>query len=67
VERRAASGRRRESHAHPLVVLTAFINYLVYGLVRTRTAIQRAMNNEPTVGALIANRHTIKHDMDDWS
>jgi 5,6,7,8-tetrahydromethanopterin hydro-lyase len=33
----------------------------------TKLAIQRAMNNEPSVDTLIANRHTIKHDMDDWS
>jgi formaldehyde-activating enzyme involved in methanogenesis len=33
----------------------------------TKLAIHRAMNNEPSVDTLIANRHTIKHDMDDWS
>lgn len=33
----------------------------------TKLAIQRAMNNEPSVDELIANRHSIKHDMDDWS
>ena len=33
----------------------------------TQLAIHRAMNNEPSVDTLIANRHTIKHDMDDWS
>ncbi|MBK1612335.1 formaldehyde-activating enzyme [Rubrivivax gelatinosus] len=33
----------------------------------TKLAIQRALNNEPSVEELIANRHTIKHDMDDWS
>lgn len=33
----------------------------------TKLAIQRALNNEPSVETLIANRHTIKHDMDDWS
>ncbi|MFS8978099.1 formaldehyde-activating enzyme [Cupriavidus necator] len=33
----------------------------------TRLAIRRALNNEPTVEELIANRATIKHDMDDWS
>ncbi len=33
----------------------------------TKLAIQRAMSNEPSVDTLIANRHTIKHDMDDWS
>jgi 5,6,7,8-tetrahydromethanopterin hydro-lyase len=33
----------------------------------TVLAIRRALNNEPTVEELIANRHTIKHDMDDWS
>ena len=33
----------------------------------TRLAIKRALNNEPTVDELIANRHRIKHDMDDWS
>ena len=31
------------------------------------TSIQRAMSNEPSVEELIANRHSIKHDMDDWS
>jgi 5,6,7,8-tetrahydromethanopterin hydro-lyase len=25
------------------------------------------MNGEPTIDELIANRHKIKHDMDDWS
>jgi len=33
----------------------------------TKLAIKRALNNEPTVEELIANRRTIKHDMDDWS
>jgi 5,6,7,8-tetrahydromethanopterin hydro-lyase len=33
----------------------------------TKLAIERALNDEPTVEELIANRHTIKHDMDDWS
>ena len=33
----------------------------------TKLAIRRALNNEPTIDELIANRHTIKHDMDDWS
>lgn len=33
----------------------------------TRLAIRRALNNEPGVEELIANRHKIKHDMDDWS
>ncbi|MBK1714976.1 formaldehyde-activating enzyme [Rubrivivax gelatinosus] len=33
----------------------------------TKLAIQRALNNEPSVEELIANRHKIKHDMDDWS
>jgi 5,6,7,8-tetrahydromethanopterin hydro-lyase len=33
----------------------------------TRLAIQRALNNEPTIDELIANRQKIKHDMDDWS
>ena len=33
----------------------------------TKLAIKRALNNEPTVEELIANRHKIKHDMDDWS
>jgi formaldehyde-activating enzyme len=32
-----------------------------------KLAIRRAMNNEPSVEELIANRHTIRHDMDDWS
>ena len=33
----------------------------------TRLAIKRALNNEPSVEELIANRKTIKHDLDDWS
>jgi 5,6,7,8-tetrahydromethanopterin hydro-lyase len=33
----------------------------------TMLAIKRAMNGEPTIDELIANRHKIKHDMDDWS
>ena len=33
----------------------------------TKLAIQRALNNEPSIDELIANRHKIKHDMDDWS
>jgi len=33
----------------------------------TKLAIRRALANEPTVEELIANRYTIKHDMDDWS
>ncbi len=33
----------------------------------TKLAIKRALNNEPSVDELIANRHRIKHDMDDWS
>jgi formaldehyde-activating enzyme len=33
----------------------------------TKLALRRALNNEPSVEELIANRHTIKHDMDDWS
>jgi len=33
----------------------------------TKLAIKRALNNEPTIDELIANRHSIKHDMDDWS
>ena len=33
----------------------------------TKLAIKRALNNEPSVDELIANRHKIKHDMDDWS
>lgn len=33
----------------------------------TLLAIRRALANEPTVDELIANRHRIKHDMDDWS
>jgi hypothetical protein len=32
-----------------------------------RLAIRRALNHEPGVDELIANRRTIKHDMDDWS
>ena len=33
----------------------------------TMLAIQRALADEPSIDELIANRHTIKHDMDDWS
>jgi formaldehyde-activating enzyme len=33
----------------------------------TVLAIRRALANEPTVDELIANRHQIRHDMDDWS
>ncbi|MBL8351742.1 MAG: formaldehyde-activating enzyme [Burkholderiaceae bacterium] len=33
----------------------------------TMLAIRRALANEPTVDELIANRHRIRHDMDDWS
>jgi formaldehyde-activating enzyme len=33
----------------------------------TVLAIQRALANEPTVEELIANRHKIRHDMDDWN
>lgn len=33
----------------------------------TKLAITRALNDEPSVDELIANRHRIKHDMDDWS
>ena len=33
----------------------------------TKLAIKRALNNEPSIDELIKNRHTIKHDMDDWS
>jgi len=33
----------------------------------TKLAIRRALNGEPTIDELIANRHRIRHDMDDWS
>jgi 5,6,7,8-tetrahydromethanopterin hydro-lyase len=33
----------------------------------TKLAIHRALNNLPSVDELIANRHKIRHDMDDWS
>lgn len=33
----------------------------------TKLAIKRALNGEPTLDELIANRHKIKHDCDDWS
>ena len=33
----------------------------------TKLALKRALANEPTIDELIANRRTIKHDMDDWS
>lgn len=34
----------------------------------TKLAIQRALNDEPSIDELIANRHAIKHDMweEDW-
>ncbi|AWI55648.1 formaldehyde-activating enzyme (plasmid) [Aquabacterium olei] len=33
----------------------------------TKLAIRRALANEPSVDELIAKRHTVRHDMDDWS
>jgi formaldehyde-activating enzyme len=33
----------------------------------TKLALKRALNHEPSIEELIANRRTIKHDMDDWS
>lgn len=33
----------------------------------TKLALRRALNHEPTIDELIANRHAIRHDMDDWS
>ena len=33
----------------------------------TKLALRRALTGEPTIDELIANRHAIKHDMDDWS
>ena len=36
-------------------------------LLATMLAIRRALACEPSVDELIANRHKIKHDMDDWS
>ncbi len=33
----------------------------------TKLAIKRALAGEPTIDELISNRHTIKHDSDDWS
>jgi len=35
--------------------------------VATKLALKRALNHEPSIDELIANRRTIKHDMDDWS
>lgn len=32
----------------------------------TKLAIQRALNHQPSIDELIANRATIKHDMNDW-
>ena len=32
----------------------------------TRLAIRRAINNEPDIDELIANRQKIRHDMNDW-
>jgi 5,6,7,8-tetrahydromethanopterin hydro-lyase len=33
----------------------------------TKLALRRALKNEPSIDELIANRSTIRHDMDDWS
>ena len=33
----------------------------------TKLALKRALANEPTIDELIANRETIRHDMNDWS
>jgi len=33
----------------------------------TKLALRRALANEPSVDELIARRHSLKHDMDDWS
>jgi formaldehyde-activating enzyme len=33
----------------------------------TKLAIRRALSDEPSIDELIANRHRIRHDMDDWS
>ncbi len=33
----------------------------------TKLALKRALKNEPSIDELIANRSTIRHDMDDWS
>ncbi|WP_028998339.1 formaldehyde-activating enzyme [Azohydromonas australica] len=33
----------------------------------TKLAIKRALLNQPSVEELIAKRHSVKHDMDDWS
>ncbi len=33
----------------------------------TKIAIRRALAHEPSIDELIANRHKIRHDMDDWS
>lgn len=33
----------------------------------TKLALKRALRHEPSIDELIANRHTIRHDMDDWS
>ncbi len=33
----------------------------------TKLAIRRALRHEPSIDELIANRRTIRHDMDDWS
>ncbi|MBA3477708.1 MAG: formaldehyde-activating enzyme [Lautropia sp.] len=32
----------------------------------TKLAIRRALNNEPSIDELIANREAIRHDMNDW-
>jgi formaldehyde-activating enzyme len=32
----------------------------------TKLALRRAINNEPGIDELIANRQTIRHDMNDW-
>ncbi len=33
----------------------------------TKLALKRALRHEPSIEELIANRSTIRHDMDDWS
>jgi 5,6,7,8-tetrahydromethanopterin hydro-lyase len=33
----------------------------------TKLAIRRALDNEPSADELIAKRHSVRHDMDDWS
>jgi formaldehyde-activating enzyme involved in methanogenesis len=46
----------------------AFANMMAQSKGHTAMfAIRACKNNEPSIEELVANRHTIRHDMDDWS